>query len=312
MTEQALEILRQGLDRLGLTYPPDAVERLALYGDRLLEKNQVMNLTAITDPCEVARLHFLDSASLLPSKTLHGRKVIDVGTGGGFPGLVLKILDPSIRLTLLDSLGKRIDWLQEVCEELGLHDVVCLKGRAEETARQKTHREQYDVAVSRALACRIMYPLCEARRPLPRHEEQQDRRRDRSRRADHPNPGGRQALCHGLSGAGDRHLAPYRHRGKAPAHPQGLPQKVDEDQRIKNLVCLHKKVLHISWLYGTMEQKFQEEWLWAASSSSHPEKAARERPLSQGGSGPLWPCKGVRCFASTPTWACGTWTLPSA
>ena len=152
MTEQALEILRQGLDRLGLTYPPDAVERLALYGDRLLEKNQVMNLTAITDPCEVARLHFLDSASLLPSKTLHGRKVIDVGTGGGFPGLVLKILDPSIQLTLLDSLGKRIDWLQEVCEELGLHDVVCLKGRAEETARQKTHREQYDVAVSRALA----------------------------------------------------------------------------------------------------------------------------------------------------------------
>ena len=75
-----------------------------------------------------------------------------MGTGGGFPGLVLKILDPSIRLTLLDSLGKRIDWLQEVCEELGLHDVVCLKGRAEETARQKTHREQYDVAVSRALA----------------------------------------------------------------------------------------------------------------------------------------------------------------
>ena len=138
MTEQALEILRQGLDHLGLTYPPDAVERLALYGDRLLEKNQVMNLTAITDPCEVARLHFLDSASLLPSKTLHGRKVIDVGTGGGFPGLVLKILDPSIQLTLLDSLG--------------LHDVVCLKGRAEETARQKTHREQYDVAVSRALA----------------------------------------------------------------------------------------------------------------------------------------------------------------
>lgn len=152
MTEQALEILRQGLDRLGLTYPPDAVERLALYGDRLLEKNQVMNLTAITDPCQVARLHFLDSACLLPSKALHGRKVIDVGTGGGFPGLVLKILDPSIRLTLLDSLGKRIDWLQEVCEELGLHDVVCLKGRAEETARQKTHREQYDVAVSRALA----------------------------------------------------------------------------------------------------------------------------------------------------------------
>ncbi|MFR6378787.1 MAG: 16S rRNA (guanine(527)-N(7))-methyltransferase RsmG [Evtepia sp.] len=230
MTEQALEILRQGLDRLGLTYPPDAVERLALYGDRLLEKNQVMNLTAITDPCEVARLHFLDSASLLPSKTLHGRKVIDVGTGGGFPGLVLVILDPSIRLTLLDSLGKRIDWLQEVCEELGLHDVVCLKGRAEETARQKNPPGQYDVRSpapwpSHAHAGRIMYPLCEARRPLPRHEEQQDRRGDRSRRADHPNPGGRQALCHGLSGAGDRHLAPYRHRGKARPTQASYPGK---------------------------------------------------------------------------------------
>ena len=162
MTEQALEILRQGLDRLGLTYPPDAVERLALYGDRLLEKNQVMNLTAITDPCEVARLHFLDSASLLPSKTLHGRKVIDVGTGGGFPGLVLKILDPSIRLTLLDSLGKRIDFLKEVCSQLGLARVNCVHARAEEYAAG--HRQQYDIAASRAVAnlnvvCELALPL---------------------------------------------------------------------------------------------------------------------------------------------------------
>ena len=162
MTEQALEILRQGLDRLGLTYPPDAVERLALYGDRLLEKNQVMNLTAITDPCEVARLHFLDSASLLPSKTLHGRKVIDVGTGGGFPGLVLKILDPSIRLTLLDSLGKRIDFLKEVCSQLGLARVDCVHARAEEYAAG--HRQQYDIAASRAVA--NLNVLCELALPL--------------------------------------------------------------------------------------------------------------------------------------------------
>ena len=162
MTEQALEILRQGLDRLGLTYPPDAVERLALYGDRLLEKNQVMNLTAITDPCEVARLPFLDSASLLPSKTLHGRKVIDVGTGGGFPGLVLKILDPSIRLTLLDSLGKRIDFLKEVCSQLGLARVDCVHARAEEYAAG--HRQQYDIAASRAVA--NLNVLCELALPL--------------------------------------------------------------------------------------------------------------------------------------------------
>ena len=150
MTEQALEILRQGLDRLGLTYPPDAVERLALYGDRLLEKNQVMNLNAITDPCEVARLHFLDSASLLPSKTLHGRKVIDVGTGAGFPGMVLAILEPSARFTLLDSLGKRVDFLREVCEQLGLKNVTCVHARAEEFAAG--HRERFDIATSRAVA----------------------------------------------------------------------------------------------------------------------------------------------------------------
>ena len=146
------QALTAGLPQLSRNLSDTQLNTLCQFGDELLSKNQVMNLTAITDPCEVARLHFLDSACLLPSKALHGRKVIDVGTGGGFPGLVLKILDPSIQLTLLDSLGKRIDWLQEVCEELGLHDVVCLKGRAEETARQKTHREQYDVAVSRALA----------------------------------------------------------------------------------------------------------------------------------------------------------------
>ena len=146
------EILTSGLAELGVPATAAQLSKLRAYYTLLDERSKVMNLTAITDPCEVARLHFLDSACLLPSKALHGRKVIDVGTGGGFPGLVLKILDPSIRLTLLDSLGKRIDWLQEVCEELGLHDVVCLKGRAEETARQKTHREQYDVAVSRALA----------------------------------------------------------------------------------------------------------------------------------------------------------------
>ena len=111
MTEQDKQTLRQGLERLGVTYPPQAVEQLALYCTRLLEKNQVMNLTAITDPAEVVTRHFLDSAALLPTRALSGRRVIDVGTGGGFPGLVLRLLDPTIRLTLLDSLGKRIDWL---------------------------------------------------------------------------------------------------------------------------------------------------------------------------------------------------------
>ena len=165
MTEQALEILRQGLDRLGLTYPPDAVERLALYGDRLLEKNQVMNLTAITDPEDVVSLHFLDSAALLTLADLKDKTVVDVGTGAGFPGMPLKILEPSIRMTLLDSLGKRITFLQEVCDELGLQNVQCVHARAEEFAAE--HRQSFDFAVSRAVAnlsvlCELCLPLVKA------------------------------------------------------------------------------------------------------------------------------------------------------
>ncbi len=156
MTEQEKTLLCQGLARLNVPYTQQAVDKLTLYCDRLLEKNQVMNLTAITDPAEVVKLHFLDSAALLPTKALGGRKIIDVGTGAGFPGLVLKILDPTIRLTLLDSLGKRITWLTQLCQELDLPDVVLIKGRAEELSHRKTHREAYDVAVSRALAAMPM------------------------------------------------------------------------------------------------------------------------------------------------------------
>lgn len=152
MTDELKETLRGGLTRLGLSPTPEAVDQLALYCDRLLEKNQVMNLTAITDPAEVISRHFLDSAALLPSKALAGKKIIDVGTGAGFPGLVLRILDPTIRLTLLDSLGKRVDWLAELCQELNLPDVVLIKGRAEELSLEKAHRDQYDAAVSRAVA----------------------------------------------------------------------------------------------------------------------------------------------------------------
>ena len=156
MTEEQRDLLCRGLTRLGVPYTPEAVERLGLYCRRLLEKNQVMNLTAITDPADVMTLHCLDSAALLPTRALGGRKLIDVGTGAGFPGLVLRILDPTIRLTLLDSLGKRVEWLTELCRELDLPDVVLLNGRAVELSRRKTHREQYDVAVSRALAAMPM------------------------------------------------------------------------------------------------------------------------------------------------------------
>jgi 16S rRNA (guanine527-N7)-methyltransferase len=161
MTDALKQTLTQGLAALGLSPTQEGVDKLGRYCDLLLEKNQVMNLTAITDPAEVVQLHFLDSAALLPSKALHGKKIIDVGTGGGFPGLVLKILDPTIQLTLLDSLGKRVDWLSEVCQDLGLTDVVCQKGRAEELGLDKAYRDQYDVAVSRALASMpVLAELC--------------------------------------------------------------------------------------------------------------------------------------------------------
>lgn len=104
--------IASGLTALGLTPPDGAAARLAEYGRLLLEQNQVMNLTAITEPDQVADLHFLDSAALLTlGEDLRGKRLIDVGTGAGFPGLPLRILEPSLQLTLLDSLGKRVNWL---------------------------------------------------------------------------------------------------------------------------------------------------------------------------------------------------------
>lgn len=159
MTEQAMALLCRGLDQLGLPWTQGTAEQLALYGDRLLEKNQVMNLTAITDPEEVVKRHFLDSAALLPSKALGGRKVIDVGTGAGFPGLVLKILDPTIQLTLLDSLGKRVDFLRDCCQALELTDTECVCARAEEAP--EAFRAAFDIATSRAVArLNVLCELC--------------------------------------------------------------------------------------------------------------------------------------------------------
>ena len=142
------EILTAGLARLGL--PADGIGALEQYADALLETNKVMNLTAITDPADVATLHFLDSAALLTLADFAGKTVVDVGTGAGFPGMPLRIIEPSVRLTLLDSLGKRITFLQNVCDRLGLGDVECVHARAEEFAAAR--RESFDIATSRAVA----------------------------------------------------------------------------------------------------------------------------------------------------------------
>ena len=150
-------ILREGLEALSL--PTEGIPALLRYWELLAEKNKVMNLTAITDPANVARLHFLDSAALLALADLRGITVVDVGTGAGFPGLPLKILEPSIQLTLLDAQRKRVDFLREVCEDLGLEDVECVHGRAEEFAQER--RESFDFAVSRAVAALpVLAELC--------------------------------------------------------------------------------------------------------------------------------------------------------
>ena len=161
-------LLAQGLREMGLTPPEGAVDKLCRYGELLLEQNQVMNLTAITDPAGVAQLHFLDSAAVLTHAgvSLAGKSVVDVGTGAGFPGMVLKILEPSLSLTLVDSLGKRVTWLEEVCKALSLDSVRCFHGRAEELALEPEFRDGFDVATSRAVAA---FPaLCELCLPYVR------------------------------------------------------------------------------------------------------------------------------------------------
>ena len=152
--------LEQGLPALGLG--PELIEPLETFSRMLLEKNQVMNLTAITDPRDVAVLHLLDSLALTGLVGLEDRTVVDVGTGAGFPGVPLAIARPSARVTLLDSLGKRVDFLRESCRTLGLDNVECVHGRAEEFAGER--RETFDLAVSRAVAA--LPVLCELCLPL--------------------------------------------------------------------------------------------------------------------------------------------------
>jgi len=149
----------------GLQIPAD-ISAFEKYCDMLLQVNQVMNLTAITEKSEVAVRHFADSAALLNAYDFKNKKVIDVGCGAGFPGLPIRICEKSVSLTLLDALQKRIDFLQDVCAGLGFEDVECIHARAEELAAKEEYRESYDIAVSRAVADLSM--LCELTLPFVR------------------------------------------------------------------------------------------------------------------------------------------------
>lgn len=151
--ERDKTLLKKGLSGWGLTLTDRQMEQFELYYDRLTEKNKVMNLTAITEYDEVISKHFLDSLSLVLVKEFKGKgSLIDVGTGAGFPGIPLKIVFPELEVVLLDSLNKRVSFLKETAEELGLKGIECIHGRAEDMGRDLKMREKFDLCVSRAVA----------------------------------------------------------------------------------------------------------------------------------------------------------------
>ena len=149
MTQLMLETLNAGLPALGLDLPEEVKNTLCAFGAGVVKQNEVMNLTAIIEPDRVARLHLLDSLSLLTVADLSGRTLIDVGCGAGFPGVPVKIACPGVKLTLLDSLGKRMTWLDSYLPTLGV-EAECVTARAEEAVASR--RESYDFATSRAVA----------------------------------------------------------------------------------------------------------------------------------------------------------------
>lgn len=154
--------LEGGLPALGIDL--SILPQLEAFAGMVLERNQVMNLTAITEPRDVAALHLLDSLELLPLAGLETERLVDVGCGAGFPGVPLAIAGPGLDVTLLDSQRKRVDFLEEACGKLGLSNTTCVHGRAEEFVQ--TEREGFDAAVSRAVAA--LPVLCELCLPLVR------------------------------------------------------------------------------------------------------------------------------------------------
>ena len=143
------ETLDQGLTDLGLNLPQERRDTLCRFAEAVIRQNEVMNLTAITEPAAVAKLHLLDSLTVLCAQELEGKSLIDVGCGAGFPGVPLAVACPGARVTLLDSLGKRVHWLESILPELGI-EARCITARAEEAVVDL--RESFDFATSRAVA----------------------------------------------------------------------------------------------------------------------------------------------------------------
>ena len=159
MSELIKSIVKEYSDREGLGLSEEQLTQLDTYASMLVKTNEVMNLTNITDDEGIAVRHFIDSLTLVPYIRAEQEKakssslsIIDVGTGAGFPGVVLKIAMPELRLTLLDSLNKRLNFLNEVSTALGLTEVNTVHGRAEDAGRDKKLREKFDISCARAVA----------------------------------------------------------------------------------------------------------------------------------------------------------------
>lgn len=148
-----ISTLVKGVNDLNIELSNNQIESFVLYKELLKEWNQKINITSITDDIEIDIKHFLDSLTPVVTNLINGKKsLIDIGTGGGFPGIPLKIYNNELKVTLLDSLNKRIIFLDEVIKSLGLKDIDAIHGRAEELGRQKEYREQHDICISRAVA----------------------------------------------------------------------------------------------------------------------------------------------------------------
>ena len=156
------DVLATAAGEYSLQLTEEQLNHYTTYFEMLVEWNEKINLTAITDPNEVAVKHMIDSLSCYNGDIFKkGAKIIDVGTGAGFPGLPLKIFRPDLKLTLFDSLNKRILFLKAVAQKLEINDIEFVHSRAEDGGKNKQHREQYDIAVSRSVArLNVLRELC--------------------------------------------------------------------------------------------------------------------------------------------------------